>query len=205
VRLLEKFGLLRRKTSLKGKQENIFHYSVLKLIFTHENTAPYKFYHQTTFYALPSSAILTNMWTQYLFLQPQLTNKQPALLKLFQSTNSIFPYFAVFISYCISWSSYWLLSILSLTYTYNYINPVTLHHILVQQNLNHIYSCEGNSRLPNGTLAMNILKCAHLVYNTQFSLTESSLHSGSDMVSMLIICSIIYRSTGWKLYKHMQP
>jgi len=47
-RLFKKFGLLRRKTSFKGKQENIFHYSVLKLIFTHENTASYKFYHQTT-------------------------------------------------------------------------------------------------------------------------------------------------------------
>jgi hypothetical protein len=56
-----------------------------------------------------------------------------------------------------------------------------------EQNLNRIYGGEGNYRLFNGTLAMNILKCTHPVYNAQFSLTESSLHSVSDMVSMLIM------------------
>jgi len=64
----------------------------------------------------------------------------------------MFPYFAVFISFWVSWSTYCFEYSASIVHTYIY--PVTLHHILEEQNLNLICNCEGNSRLFNGTFAM---------------------------------------------------
>ena len=154
---------------------------------------------------MPSSAIMINFWTQDLFLQPQLRNKQP-------SFPQTIPKIPIHCSHILQFSAlsgsvgqvtdcfeYWL----SIVHIYMY--PVTLHHTCKDRISTIFFSCEGNSRLFNNTFAISILSCNHLFYNAQFSFMDSSLHSVSGLVSMLITCSIIYHFTGWKLYTHMQP